>query len=197
MRVDVYFESGRDVLNAYWGYISGGGLMIPSKDGIHSSPELRTGQKVTVQVNIGPRSRSHDRPRRQCSVHGRIARADCDETVIAFDTEESQSQLLSAALSEQPVDFQAHLTLRDYPPESMTPSHLFELSEDGCCLRLPPDRSSSYPVGSEIVIEAADFCISGCVVASSGCERYVIFGFGDEVATRAVRACLDSAVRAA
>ncbi|MCG8418300.1 MAG: hypothetical protein MJE77_10195 [Proteobacteria bacterium] len=112
------------------------------------------------------------------------------ETVIAFDTSESQNRLLSAALSDKAIDMEARLTLCDMPSEATTMARLFELSEDGCCLRLRSEQGELFAIGAEVVIEAQGFRISGCVISARDDERCIIFGLGDNEAIEAVRACL-------
>ena len=181
-RVDVHFETGRDVLNAYWGYLSGGGLTL--HDGRnHSDPAtLQVGQHVDLHVHVGPR--------REFTVNGRVARIGHGETVIAFDTSESQNQLLAAALSDRSTDMPAHLVLSEMRQRAAAPAHLFEISEDGCCVRLSPEHCAAFNVGAEVIIEAPGFSISGCVVSANDQVRCVIFGLGDDKAVQAVRACV-------
>ncbi len=178
MQVDVHFESGREVLNAYWGYLSGGGLTIEPE----TSTSLHKGQHVALQVHIGAR--------RCFSVNGRVARTGHGGTIIAFDTDESQNQLLSAALSEQPIDLEAHLSLCDTSQRALVPARLFEISEDGCCLRLRAEHGALFNVGAEVVIEAPGFRINGCVVSANERDRCVIFGLADDDAVQAIRTCL-------
>lgn len=184
MRVDVHFETGREILHAYWGYLSGGGITLDNPG--HA---LRAGQRITLLVHIGAR--------RQFEVCGRVARASCDSTLVAFDTGESQNQLLAAALSDRPTDLVAHLALCDAKRTAQVSAHLYELSEDGCCLRLGPDYEGSFSVGAEVTIHAPGFSIDGCIISSNGRERCVIFGIADSDALRGVRHVLRSSAQAA
>ena len=184
MRVDVHFETGRDILHAYWGYLSGGGITL-EKCGL----ALRPDQRVTLLVHVG----AH----RQFEVSGRVARTSRDATLVAFDTIESQNQLLAAALSHCSTDFIARLTPCNAARREPVTARVHELSEDGCCLRLGSENAGAFPVGSEVTIEAPGFSINGCIISTQGRERCVIFGIADSQALQGVRAVLHSAARAA
>ena len=71
--VEVRFASGKEVLGAYWGYLSDGGLVIPDDGG------LTVGDAVSPSVQITSASASY-------ALAGRVVRRDptSRRAVIAF-----------------------------------------------------------------------------------------------------------------
>ena len=185
MRVDIHFETGRDILGAYWGHLSHGGLAIhPSRDSEPEGVVLDKGQEVTLCVHVGGQ--------REVSVQGHVAHVGNQGTLVAFDTDDSQSQLLIAALSERALDIEVEVESRKGTGRAAVSARLSQLSEDGCCLRLDSAHDELFDVGSEIFIEAPQFRIGGCVVLAHGTDRCVIFGLDDDDDTnsaQAVAAC--------
>jgi hypothetical protein len=176
-QLDIHFANGREVLNAYWGYLSGGGLTIRRHE---KAQELKAGQAVVLHVHIGTR--------RAFSVHGQVVRAWPDKIVIRFEAHDTQNRLLTEALAEQDIDMEARLSFTDTSSTTVKTARLFVLSEDGCGLRLSADDEGAPPdVGTEVAIEASGFRIDGCVVAASDSERCILFGSGSD-AIEAVRA---------
>lgn len=173
--VAVHFANGRDVLNAYWGFLASGGLTI-ARD--NDAQELSPGQDITLHVHIGMH--------RVFAIRGKVMLTQSRRAFIAFAGNESQNRLLAAALSERPIDLEARITVSGKPSEAVSSARLFELSEDGCCLRLSSESGTSFAVGTEIAIEANGFRIEGCVVSACECERCILFS--DESDIEAVRA---------
>jgi hypothetical protein len=176
-QLDVHFANGREVLNAYWGYLSGGGLTIRRHE---KAQELRSGQPLVLHVHIGAR--------RAFSVRGNVVRALPDKIIIRFDARDTQNRLLTEALAERDIDMEARLSFSDMSSTTVKKARVFVLSEDGCGLRLSADDEGAPPdVGTEVAIEASGFRIDGCVVAASDSERCILFG-SDKKAIEAVRA---------
>lgn len=176
-QLDVHFSSGREVLNAYWGYLAGGGLTIRRGE---ADQELRDGQPLLLHVHIGTR--------RAFSVHGNVVRALPEKAIIRFDEHDTQYRLLTEALAERDIDMEARIKVTDMSNPTVTSARLFVLSEDGCCMRLSRDDGSSLDVGTEVAIEALGFHIDGCVVSAQDCECCVLFGSSDREAMETVRA---------
>jgi hypothetical protein len=175
-QLDIHFANGREVLNAYWGYLSGGGLTIRRHE---RALELKSGQALVLHVHIGAR--------RAFSVHGNVVRALPDKTIIRFDARDTQNRLLTEALAERDIDMEARLSFTDMSSTTVTTARLFVLSPEGCGLRLSADEGAPPDVGTEVAIEASGFRIDGCVVAASETERCILFGSGSK-AIEAMRA---------
>jgi hypothetical protein len=98
-RVDLHFASGRDVLGSYWGFLSGGGLVIRQDLGV------RAGEAVSLNLRIGAREQVLD---------GEVLRAN-GATVIRLAPGASHARLLEAALSDSD-DRELHSALAEAVP---------------------------------------------------------------------------------
>lgn len=150
--VAVSFGSGRDVLNAYWGFLSNGGLVIPDDSG------LREGDNISLEVTI-------ESSQQRYKLAGQVVRRPeapvrDRHAVIAFAPGEPHDLLLSAAWAETdnvparrhrrfPVDAVIHYR-GPKGVEGDLKGRILNLSYGGCCLRtgsasrvsdtLPPHR---------------------------------------------------------
>jgi Tfp pilus assembly protein PilZ len=165
VKVDVRFADRRDVLNAYWGYLSGGGLIIDDDN------DLLEGERVDLHVFI--EANSHD-----YELAGKVVRSEANHAVIAFDAGDSHNTLLTAALSDSDVELAG--TITDHGTGTEETVHVFSLSEQGCCLRISPSAGEPFDVGTEVIVESADLRMAGCVVWASDSDRCVMFGNGDD-----------------
>lgn len=178
-KLDLHFANGREVLNAYWGYLAGGGITLTRHE---RARELKQGQAILLHLHIGSQ--------RAFSIHGTVASTSPDRTLIAFGAEDTQNRLLMAALAERALDMEARLSVSDTAERTETKARLFVLSEDGCCLRLNPESAARVAVGTKVAIEAGDLRIVGYVISANEDIRCVIFGKNDSAALEAVRACV-------
>lgn len=164
--VDIHFASGRDVLGAYWGYLSGGGLAIERSAYMQ---ELHEGQPVALRVHVA----SHQ----GVAVSGKVVRTKPHKAMIAFDVGDSQLRLLTAALSGRYMDTEMQVTVRD--ADSGTEAavgRVFELSEDGCCIRLNDDDDSTcLPAGTEVALDMDGLHVTGCVLWAQDQQRWILF----------------------
>jgi hypothetical protein len=168
--VDVRFGSGRDVLNAYWGYLSHGGLVIRDPAG------LDVGQPVSLQVEI-------ESSQSRYSLAGEVVKRQSDgRTVIAFRPGEPHDMLLTEALAETDqvpprrhrrfqVDLDAHVQA---PSGTELPARVVNLSEGGCCVRVVRG-AANLDIGADVDIRASDFRATGRVVWTRHTERGVRF----------------------
>lgn len=164
--VEIHFASGREVLNAYWGHLTGGGLTIARDE---HTQELQEGQPISLCLRVA----SHQR----VAVQGKVVRAHPHKAMIALDVGDSQNRLLTAALSGRYIDTEAHVVLREIASGAVTASgHVFELSEDGCCIRLSDTWDESLlGVGTEVGVELDGLRVDGCVVWAQERQRWIIF----------------------
>lgn len=179
MKVDVRFADRRDVLNAYWGYLSGGGLII------NDDNDLLEGERVDLHVFI--EASHHD-----YELAGKVVRLENRHAVIAFDPGESHNRLLTAALADSDVELAATVTDRMTGAEATV--HVFSLSEQGCCMRLRPGEREPFDAGTDVVVQTAELRLTGCVVWANGDDRCIMFGNGDEdlIATAKLSAFVQS-----
>jgi hypothetical protein len=96
-RVDLHFASGRDVLGSYWGFLSGGGLVIGQELGVEP------GEPVVLDVRVGARELPQ--------IEGRVLRVN-GSTVIKLSSGASHARLLEAALTDS-GDRELELALAD------------------------------------------------------------------------------------
>jgi hypothetical protein len=179
--LEVRFETGREVLNAYWGYLSDGGLIIPDQG------QLSVGDPVSLSVLIES-SRCH------YSLSGKVVRRDTSagRAVIAFSPGQPQDMLLTHALADaeqvparRARRFRVALDARIVDASNGTQpfdARLVDLSEFGCCFRLEESEDGCLPVGTPIEIAAPDFAVGGRVVWTRHTERGVAF-VGQDTAT--------------
>ena len=188
--VEIHFASGREVLNAYWGHLTGGGLTIARDE---QTQELQEGQPVSLRVRVA----SHHW-HQGIAVQGKVVRAHSQKAMIAFDVGDSQNRLLTAALSGRYIDTEARVVLTETASNAVTASgQVFELSEDGCCLRLSDAWDESMlDVGTDVALELEGLRVDGCVVWAQARQRWIIFngagGGGDDGAGDMIRAYLQA-----
>lgn len=176
-QVDVHFGSGQEVLGAYWGFLSDGGLVIP--DG----GELDEGQSVTLHVHIASSDTDYDLGGRVVRLHRYDGRA-----IVAFDPGEPHDMLLTAALAETD-DVPArrfHRYSLALPVELTDGSaslagRLLDLSVGGCCVRLRGD-GDGFAIGSSVRVTTSSFSATGTVVWARGADRGVSFDSAGEAA---------------
>jgi Tfp pilus assembly protein PilZ len=151
-QIAVTFSTGKDVLNAYWGFLSNGGLIIRDEQG------LREGEAVSLEVTI-------ESSQQRYKLNGQVVRrperpVQKDKAIIAFHPGEPHDLLLSAAWAETDnVPARKH---RRFPLDAMIRfrddggaehefrGRLLNLSFGGCCLRSPDRRTVG--VGDRIVL---------------------------------------------
>jgi hypothetical protein len=173
--LEVRFETGREVLNAYWGYLSDGGLIIPNHG------QLAVGDPVSLSVRI-------ESSRSSYSLTGKVVRCDpvAGRAVIAFSPGEPQDMLLTQALADadhvparRARRFRVTLEARVMDATNgidHVEARLVDLSEYGCCFRLDEEEThGKLPVGTPIEIAADDFAVGGRVVWTRHTERGVAF----------------------
>lgn len=171
--LEVRFETGREVLNAYWGYLSDGGLIIPDQ-GL-----LVVGDPVALSVRI-------ESSRATYALSGKVVRCDAatGRAVIAFSPGEPQDMLLTQALADaehvparRARRFRVTLDARVLHATDVRPveAQLVDLSEFGCCFRLDEECHADLPVGTPIEIAADEFAVGGRVVWTRHTERGVAF----------------------
>jgi hypothetical protein len=178
--VEVRFSSGRDVLGAYWGHLTGGGIAV---DPATLSEELREGQSVSLHVWVASKHR--------VAIPGTVVKKTQSKVILAFAADDGKRRLLTAAFSERCVALDARLLATD--PDGMIDvrGHVFQLSDAGCCVRLPAmEQHLPLSVGTNVTIAVEGLQVSGCVVAARADERWVLFDVEKE-AMAGLRAYLD------
>lgn len=170
-QVNVKFGSGEEVLNAYWGFLSDGGLVIPDQD------DFDEGQAVRLCIHIASLSQQYD-------LGGRVVRRQAGDrqAIVAFDHGEPHDMLLTAALSETD-DVPARRYQRyavSLPAEvrgGAEDAHgqLIDVSAGGCCVRLDTSADGALGVGAEVSVETQSFQARGIVVWARGRDRGVSF----------------------
>jgi hypothetical protein len=181
---EVRFGKGQDVLNAYWGYLSDGGLVIEDR------AELEVGDAVSLNICI-------ESSRARYALAGKVVRrqSDSGQAVIAFDPGQPHDLLLSEALAETDnVPARRHRRYRVELSARLSAgldsaaigATVVNISSEGCCVRLAEPDRGRLGVGTRVDIAAADFTITGQVVWQRGAERGVRFGVGDAAPTSLV-----------
>jgi Tfp pilus assembly protein PilZ len=160
--IEITFKSGRDVLQAYWGFLSNGGLVLREDHG------LSLGDPVNVSVTIASSRASY-------ALRGHVVRrpdmteVDRDRTIIEFNPGEPHDLLLSAAWSETDNTptrrFKRLEVLRDVSlvaAADAVPARLLNVSLGGCCVTVPA-QAPNFTAGSRVSVEVAGTCAPGVV----------------------------------
>ncbi len=179
-QVEVRFTSGREVLGAYWGHLTGGGIAV---DPATLSDEVREGQSISLQVRVASEHR--------VAISGTVVKRTPSKVIVAFATDDGKRRLLTAAFSERRVALDARLLATDPDGVIDMDGHVFQLSDAGCCIRLPTmDEQLLLSVGTNVTIVVEGLRVSGCVVAARADERWVLFD-PEKEAIAGLRAYLD------
>lgn len=175
--IEVTFPTGRDVLNAYWGFLSNGGLVIDDRHG------LREGDPVSLQVTIAS-SKQH------YTLLGQVVRrpgfdaAAATKAVIEFQPGEPHDLMLSAAWAETdnvparkhrriPIDG----TIAIRAPAGGGPeleARLLNISLGGCCVHLS-SSGKRVATGEQVLLVAPGAQAQGVVRWSRAADLGVEF----------------------
>ena len=185
-QVNVRFGTGQEVLNAYWGFLSDGGLVIPDQDG------FAEGVAVSVRVQIASSQTQYE-------LFGRIVRRDAARhAVVAFDPGEPHDMLLTAALSEtDDVPARRHkrhqlkkrAEVLNGDGRAPVTGRMLDVSRAGCCVRLDGATAGAFPNGTSVTVLVDGMRASGTVVWARGADRGVSF---DEAGCIAAESFIDS-----
>jgi hypothetical protein len=164
----VAFPTARDLLNAYWGLLANGGLVLPSPP-----YGLQQGDRVALEVTI-------ESAGMKCNLEGQIVRhpghahtgPNDDRIVIAFDNVPARRDRRYAL----DVDIRfAPAGDSDADARALS-GRLVNLSLGGCCLRVP--RSPDGPkarVGEPLKLISSNSQVVGVVKWSDGSCRGIEF----------------------
>lgn len=192
----VSFGTGLEVLNAYWGYLSDGGLVIEDR------AELDVGDTVALDVHI-------ESSRASYALAGKVVRRESrsGQAVIAFDPGQPHDLLLSEALAETDnVPARRHrryrielkARVRRISDGACSDALLINISREGCCAQLSAPDGGALSVGASLEIEAGAFVARGSVVWQRSLERGIRFtddGDGDDSARNLLHQYLASLER--
>jgi Tfp pilus assembly protein PilZ len=168
----VNFSTGKDVLNAYWGYLSNGGLVLRDQSG------LSEGDAVALEVFIESLQQRY-RLRGQVVRRPNLDAPTRNHAVIAFDPGEPHDLLLSAAWADtDKVPARKHrrhasqsaVSIRS--ADSTLDGRLINVSRGGCCVRVR--TTSPHRIGEGAAISLV---LDGLEVAGKVCwARAADFG---------------------
>ncbi len=161
--VSVNFPSGKDVLNAYWGYLANGGLVIRDPAG------LSEGDAVALEVFIESLQQRYHlrgqvvrRPNLDATARG--------QAVIAFDPGEPHDLLLSAAWADtDKVPARKHrrhaveAAIHIRSAQDLLDGRLINVSRGGCCVRVRTSAPHRIGAGTEISLVLDGIEIAGLV----------------------------------
>ena len=183
--VDVRYATGKQLLAAYWGYLSDGGLVI-------SDETLRPGELVALRIAIESAGAHHE-------LAGKVLRRrEGGRAVIAFEPGEPHDMLLTEALADaEDVPARRHrryaveLEAKLVNGKTSAEATIVNVSESGCCVRVPARCRSQFSVGSPVRVTAGELAASGRVVWANHTERGVEYGDEPHGVLAWVRAYLD------
>ncbi len=162
--IEIIFTTGRDVLKAYWGFLSNGGLVL------HDTHDLQLGDPVALRVTIASSQREY-KLRGHVVRRPDVSHATPDRTVIEFAPGEPHDLLLSAAWAEtdnvparrhrrQHVDREIAVRLPD--GGSVLTGRMLNVSLGGCCVNIS-GGASRVRAGETVELSAADTRTQGLV----------------------------------
>lgn len=184
-QVEVKFGTGQEVLGAYWGFLSDGGLVIPDDE------DLDEGQPVQLHIHIASQYSEYD-------LGGRVVRRHTNDrhVIVAFDPGEPHDMLLTAALAEtDDVPARRYQRFSVSIPAEINgdggdgAGRLTDVSAGGCCVRLDDSSRASFGLGSAVNISTQEFQSTGTIVWVRGKDRGVSF---DEAGVWAASQYIDS-----
>jgi hypothetical protein len=152
MRIAATFASGTDVLESYWGFLTGGGLFLPDQ------PDLKEGQEVNLDIAM----RGRRYALRARLVH-RSQAGSGEVMALAFARGGLQSSLLADAWSDAhgvpPRTFHrlaphqsAHLKL--LAAGQSRSADVIDISYGGLCLFA--EEADHYRAGDAVLIDGGD-----------------------------------------
>jgi hypothetical protein len=168
--IAVTFSTGKDVLNAYWGFLSNGGLVIQDASG------LREGERVRLRVTIESSKKMYELKgqvvrRPDFSSPGESVQALIDRAVIEFNPGEPHDLLLSAAWAETDnVPARKHrrypadrkVELRVSGREDAGSGRVLNISMGGCCVHLAT-APSGLAAGAQVNVAYHGQTVAGVV----------------------------------
>lgn len=164
--VAVEFADGEQLLTSYWGYLTGGGLII-------DDPGVEVGEAIALQVTIGSSS-----TRLRLEGHVVKREPDTNKSIIAFRSGEAHDMLLSEAMSQSDnvaprryARFSINETVKTSVDGEVYEVMLVNLSQEGCCLLIDDKCKQAFEVGTEVVVMNGDTHAVGSVVWSRNRDR--------------------------
>ncbi len=164
--IDVSFGNGEELLSAYWGYLTGGGLII-------HDPGLEVGQDVSMLVTINSSASKY-------SLRGTVVKCepDSEKAVIAFRPGQAHDMLLSEALAESDnvaprrfARFSINCGIRVSHSGKELRATLVNLSQEGACLRLSTADKDELQLDQDATIVHGSVHALGKVVWVRHVER--------------------------
>lgn len=164
--IDVSFANGEELLGAYWGYLTGGGLII-------RDPGLDVGRDITMLVTI-------DCSKSKYSLRGTVVKRepDSERAIVAFRQGEAHDMLLSEALADSEdvaprryARFAINCGIRVAQDGKELRATLVNLSQEGACLRLSTAESNELEIDKDATIMHGDIHALGRVVWVRHVER--------------------------
>jgi hypothetical protein len=167
--LQIRFNSGRDVLNAYWGYLSDGGLVLPDHG-------IDVGLTVALEIHIESIHTTY-------ALMGSVVRRDSGgQMVVRFSPGEPHDMLLTDALSETDnVPARRHRRYRIDRPARLSgatcelTARVVDVSDEGCCVQLGAVDVTAAPVGTILEVICDGLTLPGKVVWARHTERGVMF----------------------
>jgi hypothetical protein len=164
--VEVEFGTGAELLVSYWGYLTGGGLIIGDRG-------YSVGDLLALQVSIASSSSRY-------KLYGTVVKRSPEDgkAIVAFRPGEAHDMLLSEALAESDdvaprrhPRFPTRRQGRAVAGEQSYEVEIINVSREGCCLCLRKEDADRLPIDSEVSVELAGVCAIGVVVWSRNRER--------------------------
>jgi hypothetical protein len=164
--IDVRFGSGDELLSAYWGYLTGGGLII-------ADPGYEVGRPLSMRVTI-------DSSASQYRLRGTVVKREPDsaKAIIAFRSGEAHDMLLSEALADSEnvaprryarFGVDSHILASWHEHEC--DARIVNVSREGCCLELSKDQRADMAIDAEVAVRYGDVHALGTVVWIRNIER--------------------------
>lgn len=183
--MELSYPTGGELLAAYWGYLSDGGLVVEDES-------LRPGELVSLRVTIAGQPPEE-------TISGKVLRCRSDGwAVVGFEPGQPQDMLLSRALADaENVPARRHrryavdLEARVQNGSAAAAATILNVSASGCCLRVPEAERESFSPGDRVSLSAGALSASGSVVWAKNTERGVEYSEEPHGVLTWVRAYLD------
>jgi hypothetical protein len=184
--VEVSYATGKDLLAAYWGYLSDGGLVL-------DDDTLRPGELVALRITIESAGVCH-------ALQAKVARTrDSGRAVVAFEPGQPHDMLLTEALADaenvparRHRRYQVDLEAEVQNGSASAPGRIINVSASGCCVRVPATHREHFAAGASVRVQSGELAAQGRVVWARHTERGVEFAEEPHGVLTWVRAYLDA-----
>lgn len=161
--MEVRYASGQDVLKAYWGYLTGGGLRLSAVGGVGR------GDEVCVRV-------VNEASGACATLLGEVmCETAAGDLLVAFSSPDSQQCLFTAALSDLLVDVEGMIAQPTAAGTRRRRGRITSVSRQGCRIATGDEEENEFALGTHVEFDGSGIHVGGYIVASGSGEHCMVF----------------------